>query len=133
MIALCEVIPERDRGLLFNLLAERTPDQSISHRYMPTWQEHCAFVANHPYKVWYVIADDDVGAYVGSIYLSPRREVGVAVLNEYRRRGYAQAAIAHLRELHPGPLLANVNPANAPSHKLWESLGGKIIQVTYEV
>ena len=72
--------------------------------------------------------------------LGAGKSAGVYVVTEYpwpvcdlRVDWAEEGPIAKLRELHPGPLLANVNPANAPSHKLWESLGGKIIQVTYEV
>ena len=33
--------------LLWQLLAERTPEQSISHRGMPTAERHAAFVRSH--------------------------------------------------------------------------------------
>ena len=42
-------------------------------------------------------------------------------------------ALLELMRLHPGKFLANVNPANEASRKLWESLGGKLIQVTYDI
>ncbi|MEK9736784.1 MAG: hypothetical protein VW239_05635, partial [Candidatus Nanopelagicales bacterium] len=50
-----------------------------------------------------------------------------------QRKGHARAAVFELMRMHPGKFLANVNPANAASCNLWESLGGKLIQVTYEL
>jgi hypothetical protein len=43
------------------------------------------------------------------------------------------AAVRELMRLHPGRFLANVNPENAASRKLWEGIGGKLLQVTYEI
>ena len=115
--------------LLYALLSERTPEQSISHRAMPTWFEHCAFVASKPYLAWYVIR---VGNdFVGAIYLTHRHEIGVGIFREQQRRGYARAAVLRLMELYPGKFLANVNPKNEASRKLWESLGFNLLQVTY--
>lgn len=133
MIALRPVEPTYDNAFLYALLNERTPEQSISHKRMPTWEEHCRFVSSKPYLAWYIISNVIDYRYVGSIYLSARREVGVSISVAQRRKGYARVAVALLRDLHPGPILANVNPANEPSRNLWESLGGKLIQVTYEL
>jgi len=113
---------------LYQLLSERTPEQSISHKRMPAYEEHVTFVRSRPYEAWYVVEDGDM---VGAIYLTKNREVGIFVIKEFQAHGYAQAAIAELRKRHPGPLLANVNPANTASQHLFEKLGGKIIQVTY--
>ena len=49
--------PEAAR-VLYELLAERNPEQNISHKAMPSFDEHCAFVASKPYQAWYLIVDD---------------------------------------------------------------------------
>ena len=118
-------------GELYDILSERTPDESISHKKMPAWNEHVRFVDSEPYAHWYLVESPMFGV-LGTIYLTHQREVGVFIKREFRGEGYAKAAIRLLRERHPGRLLANVNPNNAPSRKLWESLGGELIQVTYE-
>ena len=118
-------------GYLYDILSERTADESISHKGMPDWDEHVDFVASRPYAHWYLI--ESIDGIVGTIYLTHQREVGVFIKREFRGEGYAKAAIRLLRERHPGRLLANVNPDNKPSRKLWESLGGELIQVTYEL
>jgi len=117
--------------ILYELLAERTPEQSISHKAMPTWAEHRAFVESKPYLAWYLIRVDD--AFVGAIYLSKQREIGVSIFRDQQRKGYARAAVLELMRLHPGKFLANVNPKNEASRKLWESLGFNLLQVTYQL
>lgn len=117
----------------FDLLREREPHENISHRVMPTWEEHCAYVRSRPHLAWYAFGPRELGPWAGCIYLSYRREIGVGVRKGHRGRGYARAAILELMRLHPGRFLANINPRNEASIRLFESLGfGGPIQVTYE-
>ena len=116
---------------LYRLLGERTPEESISHRHMPSLTEHIEFVRSQPYEAWYLIMVG-IGA-VGSIYLSKQREIGVFIFRVHQRKGYGRAAVLELMRLHPGRFLANVNPANDASHGLWQGLGGRLIQVTYQL
>lgn len=132
-IVLVDIYSRWDHYLsqLYQLLAERTPEQSISHRKMPTMTEHVRFVESRPYAHWYEIRAD--GKSVGAIYLSRQGEIGLGIFHQYQRNGFGRAAVLELMQLHPGKFLANVNPANEASRKLWESLGGKLMQVTYEI
>jgi RimJ/RimL family protein N-acetyltransferase len=120
---------DHDMRLLYNLLAERAPEQSISHRQMPTWAEHQDFVRSEPYLHWYFIFAREVP--VGAIYLSRQREIGVSIFRAFQRRSYGRAAAQELMRRHPGRFLANVNPTNLASRRLWESLGFDLRQVTY--
>ena len=116
---------------LYDLLRERTPEESISHNETPGWKEHCEFVRSEPYAAWYVIEVDFYP--VGATYLTKQREIGIFIFKAYQGQGYGKQAVKMLMEKHPGPFLANVNPANEKSKKLWESLGGEVIQHTYRV
>ena len=128
--------PEAAR-VLYELLAERNPEQNISHKAMPSFDEHCAFVASKPYQAWYLIVDDtDVASapkVVGAIYLSKAREVGLFIFKRYQAMGYGKAALRRLNALHPGRLLANVAPGNGRSHRFFSDRGFKLVQVTYEL
>jgi len=117
---------------LYELLYERTPEQSISHKKMPTIDEHFAFFDSVPYELWMMIFNDDDVA-VGSIYLTHNREVGIFIKKEHQGKGYGKNAIGLLREYSPGRLLANINPYNAKSRTMFEKMGAKMIQVTYEL
>ena len=120
--------PEAPR-ILFELLRERTPEQSISHKGMPTWDKHCLFISSHPYVAWYLITVDDV---VGSVYLTLKDEIGIFIFNEYHSKGYGSQAIKLLMEKHPRDrYLANMNPENYKSSGMFMKLGFKHIQDTY--
>lgn len=124
-------MPDAVRGL-FLLLKERAPEQSISHTGMPHFLDHARFVLKRPYLHWYLIQAGGAG-FVGAIYLSRQREIGVSIFRAMQRKGYARAAVLELMRLHPGKFLANVNPKNEASRKLWESLGFNLLQVTYQL
>lgn len=128
--------------MLHQLLKERPIEANISHKEMPTWDEHVAFVRSHPYKGWYLIQvypEHDnpripgERAIVGSIYLTHQREVGIFILQEHQNKGYGQAAIWLLKAKYPGKLLANVAPGNHRSQDFFKRIGARQIQVTFEI
>jgi len=126
--------------ILYEILQEREPNQSISHEKMPTREEHKSFVdrIHHlgrcPYKAWYFVLQPNFGEVVGTVYLTHEREIGVAIFNQYHRRGYGKAAVQLLMAMHPGEeFLANINPANQESIKFFEGLGFNHIQNTYKL
>ena len=118
--------------LLYELLSEREPGQSISHKRMPTMAEHLSFVMSKPYREWFLIEVD--GAYVGAVYLSKQNEVGIGIFRKHRGNGYGKQAVAMLMDRHKGErLIANINPTNIPSLNLFKSLGFRgPIQVSLE-
>lgn len=116
---------------LYALLVERPAEANISHRRLPTPSEHLAFIESRPYLAWYIVQEGPMVA--GAVYLSKAREIGIFILREHQGRGLAPKAIALLRRLHPGKCLANVAPGNERSKALFEALGGRLIQQTYEL
>jgi RimJ/RimL family protein N-acetyltransferase len=114
---------------LYDLLAERTPQESISHKEMPTMAEHAKFVRSNPYTFWALV---QVGTeYVGSVYISKQRELGISIFQKHRGHGYATRALQMAMEKLPGKFLANISPFNQKSVELFEKLGFKLIQQTY--
>lgn len=121
----------RSETILYALLHERTPEQSISHKRMPSVADHEKFVFSIPYLAWYLIEVD--GEYVGAVYLSDQREIGVSIFSRHRGNGYGTQAVNLLMQMHPGRFLANINPSNDASIKFFEKLGFKHIQNTYSL
>jgi RimJ/RimL family protein N-acetyltransferase len=119
-------------AVLWQLLSERTPEVNISHKAMPTWEQHVAFVASKPYQHWYMVdaGEDD---FVGAVYLTHQREIGVGILKRYQGRQYGPMAVRLLMERHPGRFLANVSPRNFRSQELFREMGFQILQFTYEL
>jgi RimJ/RimL family protein N-acetyltransferase len=124
--------PKRAPRLLYTLLQERDPHANISHRIMPSWTQHCEFIARRPYAAWYLIKLRK--DYVGAIYLTSMNEIGIAVLKQWRSRGVGPAAIRLLMRKHGRRhYLANINPRNEESIRLFRRIGFRIIQQTYEL
>src|SRR3990167_6120096 len=131
MIQLRPIQGVRDHiKILYDLLLEREDFMNISHKKMPVIAQHTAFVESNPYFQWLLIKNDD-GSYVGSIYLTKQREIGVFIFKRYQGMGYGKAAVIELRKRVPGKMLANISPKNEKSIKFFESLGVKLIQNTY--
>ena len=131
VISLTSVYDNQDSPrVLYELLKERTPEMNISFR-MPTEAQHMQFFCSKPYEHWYLIVVD--GAVVGNVYLTKLREVGIFIFTTHQRNGYGRSAVEQLKALHPGKLLANINPKNERSKALFKGLGFKHIQETYEL
>jgi len=131
LIDIYRPIQKNTMDILYSLLQERTPNQSISHKQMPTMDEHVNFILDKPYKAWYLIVYQDM--IVGSAYLTKQNEIGIGIFKAFRRRGFGINAVKLLMEKHEGPFLANINPNNKGSRKMFKTLGGDLIQVTYKI
>lgn len=123
---------------LYSLLKSRDPIANISHGEMPTHEQHTKFVFSRPYEAWYLIGlydeNNSLHDYVGAIYLSKAREIGISIRTGYRHRGIGRLAALALMRRHPGaPFLANIAPKNERSIRFFEALGFKLKQLTFEV
>ena len=130
---LIDVADEPDAALvLYELLKERRPEENISHRSMPNWEEHRRFVTAHPYSAWYLIAISPQ-TYVGAIYLSKLDEISVHLFRNQQKRGYGRQAIELLMEAHPRRrYLANINPKNMAAREFLLTIGFWPVQTTME-
>lgn len=136
----------KDRGsveVLYEMLRQRStendPYVNISHRRLPTWQEHLRFFRSRPYRLWYFIREN--GLVAGYVYASHLNEIGIVLSPDYRGRGIGTWAVRTLTQRH-GPLppipsrrshrwLANINPANERSVAMFSKLGFVHLQNTY--
>lgn len=124
-------VKKSDYEFLYELLKKRDPRANISHRKIPTYEEHQKFVTSNPYKAWYVIYMDDTKT--GSIYLSKQNEIGIFLLKKYQGRNIGQKALCLLIEMKPQKrYLANVSPKNTNSAKFFKKNKFRLIQHTYE-
>ena len=127
--------------VLYEILQERTniPDINISHGELPCFAEHRKFVMSEPYRCWYfgLLKDKTI---VGTIYLTIANEIGINVIAEHRGKGYGKEMLGRLLAEHDplpaasgrqGRFIANINPNNAVSIKLFTSAGARLIQQTY--
>lgn len=116
---------------LWDMLLERDPIANISHRRVPSFAEHKAFVEDRPYISWYLIEHAD--AWIGSIYLTSNYEIGIFLKKEAQGQGLGKWAVQELMKIHgAGRYLANIAPKNIRSQDFFTHLGFKLIQYTYE-
>lgn len=135
MIKLLSIYREMEKQnthqVLYDLMQEATPDQAISHKAMPSMEDHIQYINRKPHRYWYFIyAGKEL---VGFIYLSKRREIGIRIFNQYQNYGFGQDAVKELQCLHPGRMLANINPKNTASKRFFRKLKARLIQETYEL
>ncbi len=125
-------VTKKDFRFLYELLNERKPTTNISHRKIPTYNEHVNFVQSNPYSKWYIIYHGRNK--MGSIYLSKQNEIGIFIKDEFFMMGIATEALKLLMKLNPRErFLANINPKNKKSIKFFKNNNFKILQHTYEL
>jgi RimJ/RimL family protein N-acetyltransferase len=127
-------VKEIHANLLWRIMEERLKDPiiNISHQGMPDWLEHKKFISSKPYKVWHIIKVSRTN--IGHCYITKNNEIGIFLLKKYQGLKLSKQIIAMLIYENPiNKLLANINPLNERSKKLFTSLGFRHIQNTYEL
>lgn len=140
---------------LYELMKERDPEINISHSTLPTFEQHRQFVTRRPYRCWYLVcvSQGPIAGVSGAVEFEPvwtgyvsathHNEIGVVLLKAYRGRGIGSAAVRALMQLHEplpagpsvrnGHWLANIAPRNEHSKHVFEKLGFREIQRTYQL
>ena len=125
-------VSKSDYRFLYNLLMERDARANISHKKMPTYNEHVKFVSSKPYPKWYIILCDVNRA--GSIYLTSQNEIGIFIKKSFQNKQIGDIALRKLIQKNPKKrYLANVNPKNKKSIRFFKNSGFKLIQYTFEL
>lgn len=125
-------ITKNDFRFLYELLSERDPVANISHKKMPTYDEHVRFVTSKPYLRWYVVYYN--GKKSGSVYLTRQNEIGIFVKKEWQGKGIGSQILELIIEKNgPGRYLANISPKNKKSIEFFKNNGFNLIQYTYEL
>ena len=124
-------INEKDYEFLYELLSERKQITFISHKKMPTYEEHVKFIESEPYSKWYIIQIDDKK--IGSIYLTKENEIGIHFFTQYEESERFQNVIKEFFLKEPQDrYVMNVSPKNEQYIDLAKKLGFHLVQHTYE-
>ena len=119
-----------DAKFLFDLLKQRQGIVNISHKSLPTWEEHIEYIKNNTYQSWDIIWVDNVR--IGNIYLTDRDEIGIFLDKEFQSNGYGSIAINEfMKKNGKKRYLANINPTNYKSIQFFGKHGFIHIQNTY--
>lgn len=138
-IAFSKVIPtETQINELYELLLSRK--YTISHRTLPSIEEHTSFVSSHPYRVWYIVTMDNRS--IGSFYLANDNTIGINLINcdnvdnvasviRYVKEAYTP--LPAIRSIRTQAFAVNVPPENTVLQNSLVALGAELLQVTYSV
>ena len=127
-----KIVSKSDYRFLYDLLMERDTRVNISHKKMPTYNQHVSFVSAKPYSKWYVILYGVNKA--GSIYLTSQNEIGIFIKKSFQNKQIGNIALNKLIQKNPKKrYLANVNPQNKKSMRFFKNNGFKLTQYTFEL
>ena len=127
-----KLVSKSDYRFLYDLLKERDSRVNISHKKMPTYNEHVEFIKSKPYTKWYVVKYGTEK--IASIYLTSQNEIGIFIKTTHQNKNLGGIMMSQLIQKNPRErYLANVSPKNKTSEKFFKSHGFKFIQKTYEL
>ena len=125
-------VTKNDTLFLYDLLKNKDPNANISHKKMPSYDEHVEFVMSKPYTNWYIIEYDKKN--VGAIYLSKQDEIGISVNNDYEYDQIAKPALKLLMKLNQRKrYLANTSPKDVRSQEFLLKNGFTGLEYVYEM
>jgi RimJ/RimL family protein N-acetyltransferase len=127
-----KLVRKSDLKFLYEMLSERNSNVNISHKIMPSYDDHVKFVNSKPYAKWYIILFNNTKC--GSIYLSKQDEIGIFLKKNTHCKGIGTEAMNILMKRNPRlRYLANINPKNTKSIKFFKQNNYKLLQYTYEL
>ena len=125
-------VTKNDTLFLYDLLKNKDSNANISHKKMPSYDEHVEFVMSKPYTNWYIIEYDKKN--VGAIYLSKQDEIGISVNNDYEYDQIAKHALKLLMKLNQRKrYLANTSPKDVRSQEFLLKNGFTGLEYVYEM
>ena len=125
-------VTKNDALFLYELLKNKDPNANISHKKMPSYDEHVEFVMSKPYTNWYVIEYDKKN--VGSIYLSKQDEIGISINNDYEYDQIVKSALELLMKLNQRKrYLANTSSKDVRSQEFLLKNGFTSLEYVYEM
>ena len=126
-----KVITKNDFKFLYKLLSQRKSFDNISHKKMPSYQEHIEFVKSKPYACWYVVLLNNKK--IGSAYISKQNEIGISILNDHDEV-FRQITLDYLLKNNlRNRYIANCSPKNTKLIKFFKKNGFKLVQYSYEL
>ena len=125
-------VTKNDTLFLYDLLKNKDPNANISHKKMPSYDEHVKFVMSKPYTNWYIIEYDKKN--VGAIYLSKQDEIGISISNDYEYDQIVNPALKLLMKLNQRKrYLANTSPKDVRSQEFLLKNGFTGLEYVFEM
>ena len=125
-------VTKNDTLFLYDLLKNKDSNANISHKKMPSYDEHVEFVMSKPYTNWYIIEYEKKN--VGAIYLSKQDEIGISISNDYEYDQIVKPALKLLMKLNQRKrYLANTSPKDVRSQEFLLKNGFTGLEYVFEM
>ncbi|MBO8232365.1 hypothetical protein CU311_06685 [Prochlorococcus marinus str. MU1402] len=136
LISLSNPPNEKEIKFLYFLLKNR--NASISHKKLPSFEDHRKFVLNHPYKTWNIVIKGNT--HIGAQYIGFNNTVGIHLLPEYvvYRRNVITKVLENfspepgITSLIPNQFIFNVSVSDYDYVDDLLKLGAEQIQSTFQ-
>ena len=120
---------------LFIILQKR--EYNISNNKSNKYKDHKKFVANHPYRFWYLIQKSNT--YIGSIYITYENVIGIntlqsnknIIINSLSKIINMHKPLKPIKSIRSEFFIINVNPKNKILIEAIRCLGLQHLQNTY--
>ncbi len=130
-------VNEDDEDLLFDLLGNRI--YSISHKSMPSFENHREFVKSNPYLYWYLVFNNK--QVIGTFYIKDDNSIGMNILNPsliiikkilyYINHNFTVSP--EIPSKVPPYFFINVADSNKELYEILDKLGYKPIQTSFKI
>ena len=125
-------VTKNDVLFLYDLLKNRDLIANISHKKMPSYDEHVNFILSNPYAIWYIIEYE--GKKIGSVYLSKQDEIGISLVDNSLYDKIGKSVIKLLIKNNPRKrYLAKVSPQNKKLQNFFVKNGFTGLEHTYQI
>jgi hypothetical protein len=126
---------DEDIQTLYKLLDFR--GANISHKALPSLEEHRKFVLKHPYRFWYIVKKENL--VLGSVYFHFDNSIGINMPRQSSENIAAtleKALCIHRplqakKSVRPNMFFINTKPQDRPLEVALKRLGWNVLQLSY--
>ena len=132
-IKLIEIAPKHYK-FLYDLLTERKPFENISHKKLPSYNNHVKFIKSTPYSKWLLIEYRD--KMIGSVYLSKNTEIAIWIkksIKDYKMEIQRKVLEEVITKFTRKKYFVNLNPRNKKMINFYKKNGFKLVYFTFEL
>ena len=127
-------ISSKHYKFLYDLLSERKQFENISHKKLPSYNNHIKFIKSKPYSKWLLIECKE--KIIGSVYLSKNNEIAIWIkkgIKDYKMKIRKKVLEEIITKFTGKRYFANINPRNKKIINFYKKNGFKLFYSTFQL
>ena len=115
-------------------MSERKQFENISHKKLPSYNNHVKFIKSKPYAKWLLIECRE--KILGSVYLSKNNEIAIWIkkdIKDYKMKIRKKILEEVITKFTRKKYLTNINPRNKKIINFYKKNGFKLIYSTFQL